>query len=52
MNLDAVTARYVDVRLERKREVLDIYHKAVHDTGKGTENEKTPKNKKRNNMEL
>ena len=29
-NLEAVTARYVDVRLERKREVLDKYHNTVH----------------------
>jgi integrase len=28
-SLEAVTARYVDVRLERKRSVLDTYHKAV-----------------------
>ncbi len=29
MNFEAVTARYVDVRLERKKEVLDAYHNAV-----------------------
>ena len=29
MNLEAVTARYVDVRLERKKEVLDAYPDAV-----------------------
>lgn len=29
-NLEAVTAQYVDVRLERKKAVLDIYHKALH----------------------
>ena len=28
MNFEAVTARYVDVRLERKKEVLDAYHGA------------------------
>lgn len=28
-NLDSVTAQYVDVRLERKLVVLDIYHQAV-----------------------
>ena len=28
--LDAVTAQYVDVRLERKKEVLDAYHNALH----------------------
>jgi integrase len=27
--LEAVTERYVDVRLERKRIVLDSYHKAI-----------------------
>ena len=27
---DAVTAQYVDVRLEHKKEVLDIYHNALH----------------------
>lgn len=30
MNFEAVTARYVDVRLERKKEVLDAYHAAIH----------------------
>jgi integrase len=29
-NLDAVTATYVDVRLERKQTVLDAYHNALH----------------------
>lgn len=29
MNFEAVTARYVDVRLERKKEVLYAYHRAV-----------------------
>jgi integrase len=28
--LDAVTAQYVDVRLERKQEVLEAYHNAVY----------------------
>ena len=53
-NLEAVTARYVDVRLERKKDVLDVYHKAVHDTGKEAAAEK-PTNKakkKSNDMEL
>jgi hypothetical protein len=40
-NLEAVTARYVDVRLERKKDVLNIYHKAVHDTSKNPNEEKT-----------
>ena len=29
-NLEAVTAQYVNVRLERKRAVLETYHKALH----------------------
>ena len=28
--MDAVTARYVDVRMERKQAVLDAYHKALY----------------------
>lgn len=28
MNFEAVTARYVDVRLERKKEVIDAYEKS------------------------
>jgi integrase len=28
--LDAVTAQYVDVRLERKKEVLEAYHNILH----------------------
>ena len=28
-NLDSVTAQYVDLRLERKKEVLSAYHNAV-----------------------
>ena len=31
MNLEAVTARYIDVRLEKKEEVLDVYHQALHE---------------------
>ncbi len=29
-NLEAVTAQYVNVRLERKKSVLETYHKALH----------------------
>ena len=32
MNFEAVTARYVDVRLERKNEVLNAYHEALGKT--------------------
>jgi len=42
-NLDAVTARYVDVRLDRKKAVLDTYHNAVHTTNKNPTTEKLPK---------
>ena len=28
-NLEAVTAQYVDVRIERKKTVLETYHKAL-----------------------
>lgn len=46
-NLEAVTARYVDVRIERKMEVLDTYHKAVHEVKKepNTGKSEKPKNK-------
>jgi integrase len=51
--LEAVTARYVDVRLERKRDVLDIYHKAIHADEKDSTPGKPPKTarKKRDDME-
>lgn len=29
-NLEVVTAQYVDVRLKRKKSVLETYHKALH----------------------
>lgn len=44
-NLDAVTAQYVDVRLERKKFVLDAYHNALFpkaaDTDKTQENQQS-----------
>ena len=46
MNFEAVTARYVDVRLERKQEVLDAYHAAVQARQTTPKQEKqTPKRK-------
>jgi integrase len=49
MNFEAVTAWYVDVRLERKKEVLDLYHAAVQAAGgqaeKGMEKAKPQKRK-------
>ena len=49
--LDAVTAQYVDVRLERKKEVLDAYHKVSHPQKENAEKSKPPKKKSRD-MEL
>jgi integrase len=51
--LDAVTAQYVDVRLERKKEVLGAYHNVLHPKQKTEEKsgEKPPKKKSRD-MEL
>ena len=46
MNFETVTARYVDARLERKKEVLDTYHSAVKQTAtaeKGASAEKKEK---------
>jgi len=51
--LDAVTAQYVDVRLERKKEVLDAYHNVLHPKAKAEkQNETKPPKKKRNDIEL
>ena len=43
MNFEAVTARYVDVRLERKKEVLDAYHSAVEKAAPEKPKEAEPK---------
>ena len=37
MNFEAFKARYVDVRLERKKEVLDAYYAAIHPKSKQLE---------------
>jgi integrase len=51
--LDAVTAQYVDVRLERKKEVLDTYHNALHPKQKPEEKtEAKPPKKKSRDMDL
>jgi len=47
--LDAVTAQYVDVRLERKKEVLDAYHKVLHPNKKVEEKSDTKLTKKKSN---
>ena len=54
MNFEAVTARYVDVRLERKKEVLDAYHGALDKADPAAEKEGAAKKakgaaKKKNN---
>jgi hypothetical protein len=43
-SLDSVTAQYVDVRLDRKRAVLDAYHNALHPNAKKKEEKNTQKN--------
>ena len=57
-NLEAVTAQYVDVRLERKKAVLETYHKALHPqkaaSEKSADSKDTPKKarKRSSGMEL
>ena len=46
MNFEAVTARYVDVRLERKKEVLDAYHGALDKADPAAEKEAAAKKAK------
>ena len=46
MNFEAVTARYVDVRLERKKEVLDAYHGAVKQSDPAKAEKAEPKKAK------
>ncbi len=53
-NLEVVTAQYVDVRLDRKKTVLETYHKALHpqkEPGKPAKPAKQSK-KKSSEMEL
>jgi len=54
INLEAMTAQYVDVRLDRKKAVLDTYHNAIHPAmvEMATEKKATPSKKKSNDMEL
>lgn len=44
-NLEAVTAQYVDVRLDRKKTVLDAYHNALHPKAATKQTAKKPKQK-------
>ena len=58
MNYEAVTARYVDVRFERKKEVLEAYHGALKETASPKREATAPKaakgttKKKAHEMEL
>ena len=55
-NLEAVTAQYVDVRLERKKAVLETYHKALHPQKavpeKVADSKDTPKKAKKRSSEM
>ena len=52
-NLEAVTAQYVDVRLERKKTVLETYHKALHPMKKAADTkERTPARPKKKSHEI
>ena len=47
-NLEAVTSRYINVRLERKEEVLDVYHQELHKKAElPAQNKRIRKNKSR-----
>jgi integrase len=51
--LDAVTAQYVDVRMERKKEVLDAYHNVLHPKqDKGEKGKAKPPKKKNHDRGL
>ncbi len=58
MNFEAVTARYVDVQFERKKEVLEAYHSALKETASPKREATAPKaakgttKKKAHEMEL
>ena len=55
-NLEAVTAQYVDVRLERKKTVLETYHKALlpqkGNSEKDTGGKKAPKKSKKKSSDI
>lgn len=55
-NLEAVTAQYVDVRLERKKTVLETYHKALQpkkaEPQKETTEKKPPTKSKKKSSEM
>lgn len=51
-NLEAVTAQYVDVPLDRKKAVLDTYHKALHSQKKPEKPAKSAKQNKKKSSEM
>ena len=51
-NLEAVTAQYVNVRLERKRAVLETYHKALHPQKPAPDKGSEPKKAKKKSSEI
>lgn len=55
-NLEAVTAQYVDVRLERKKTVFETYHKALQpkkaEQPKEATEKKTPQRSKKKSSEM
>lgn len=51
-NLEAVTAQYVDVRLDRKKTVLDTYHKALHPHKEPEKPAKPAKQSKKKSSEM
>ena len=50
-NLDAVTKQYVEVRVDRKRAVLEAYHNVLHPSKERIKEKTQPKSKKRNEPE-
>ena len=50
-NLEAVTAQYVDVWLERKRDVLSVYHRTLQQQNNNAQTN-TKKQKNKNDIEL
>ena len=51
-NLEAVTAQYVDVRLDRKKTVLETYHKALHPQKEPEKPAKPAKQSKKKSSEM
>ena len=50
-NLEAVTSRYINVRLERKEAVLDAYHQELHKKNDPSLQENSPRKRKNREMD-